>query len=407
VTVKLTYQAFDKAGQQVIDTIEAGGVAEAGETLRRRGLYVTEIRAGEALGAPPADRPGRTGGRGRLKSIALLTSQLHVLVSCGTPLVEALGALARQTRDARLRATISDIQRRVEEGAALSAALEYHPGYFDPVYQSLVAAGEASGNLAGMLERMANTLRKRLHIRNSLIGALIYPALLTSVAVTVLTLMFTVVIPRFGELFETLEVPLPPTTWVLVASAETLLQYWYAATLAVVVPTVGLGFFLASVPGRRLIQTVVLNLPQVGRIVRSFATARIVRLLGVLLDANVPILEALGLTRRSIRNHHYDRLLARTEEAVTQGETISAVWCRSRLVSPSVQEIVRNGERTGQVATMLLSAADFLDDENELTVRSLTSILEPVILIMMGLIVGTVAVSLFLPLFDLTAMTQG
>jgi len=132
-----------------------------------------------------------------------------------------------------------------------------------------------------------------------------------------------------------------------------------------------------------------------------------VRLLGVLLDADVPIIDSLRLTRRSIRNHHYDRLLARTEDAVTRGETISSVWGRSRLVSPSVQEIVRNGERSGQVSMMLLSAADFLDDENELTVRSLTSIVEPAILIVMGAVVGVVAVSLFMPLFDLTAMTQG
>ncbi len=407
MTVKLTYQAFDKTGQAVVDTIEAGGVAEAEETLRRRGLYVTEMRTGEDPGVSPAEGAGRPGGQGHLRSIALLTGQLQVLVSCGTPLVEALGALARQTRDASLRATVSDVQRRVEEGAALSAALEYHPRYFGPVYRSLVAAGEASGDLAAMLDRLATTLRKQLHVRNSLIGALIYPTLLTGVSVAVLAVMFTVVIPRFGELFNSLDVPLPPTTQILLTLSEGLQRYWYWVLAAVGGTAVALGLWLSSVSGRRTWQAFVLALPQVGKIVRSFTTARIIRLMGVLLQANVPILEALGLTRRSIRNHRYDRLLAETEDAVTQGETISSVWARSRLVSPSVQEIVRNGERSGQVSRMLLSAADFLDDENELTIRGLTSILEPVILIVMGLIAGLVAISLFLPLFDLTAMTQG
>jgi len=406
--VKLAYQAFDKSGQRVTDTIEAGTQAEAGEMLRRRGLYVTKVQTGED-GAAPAAAPsagGRTQPR-RLKSLALLTSQLHVLVSCGTPLVEALAALARQTRDARLREVVGDLQRRVEEGSSLSAALEAHPTYFGPLYWSLVGAGEASGDLASMLRRLADTLRKQVHIRNSLVGALIYPALLIAVSIAVLTLMFTVVIPRFGDLFRSLSVPLPPSTGVLVAASEMLLAYWYWIVPAAMAPGALLVAYGLTASGRRLRETVALSLPQVGRIVRRFTTARIVRLLGILLDANVPIIDALRLTRRSIRNHHYDRLLAKTEDAVTRGETVSSVWGDSHLVSPSVQEIVRNGERSGQVSAMLLSAADFLDDENELTIRSLTSIVEPIILITMGAIVGVMAVSLFMPLFDLTAMTQG
>jgi len=399
--------AFDRAGRQVTDTIEAGGAAEAGEVLRRRGLYVTEIRAGGDHAPAATSRPRQGGGKGRLKSLALMTGQLHVLVSCGTPLVESLAALARQTRDARLRAVVADVQRRVEEGAAFSAALECHPGYFGAVFRSLVQAGEASGDLSGMLERMATTLRKRLHTRNTVIGAIVYPIILMSVGFSVLGLMFTVVIPRFGDLFLTLGVALPPTTAALVVISEVLITYWYIVVPSVLVPVIGLVAYSASGPGRRMTQTIMLYLPPFGRIVRSFTTANLVRLLGTLLDANVPILEALALCRRSIRNHHYDRLLAQTEDAVTRGETISSIWTRSALVSPSVQEVVRNGERTGRVASMLLSAADFLDDGNELTVRNLTSLLEPMILIVMGIVVGLVAVSMFMPLFDLTSMTQG
>jgi len=407
--VKLTYQAFDKTGRQVADTIEAGNSAEATDVLRRRGLYVTEITAGDGGTGPaagPAAARERTRPR-RMKSVALLTSQMHVLVSCGTPLVETLGALARQTTDRALRAAIADVQARVEEGVALSTAMESHPQFFTPVYRSLIAAGEASGNLAGMLERLATTVRKQVRIRNALVGAMIYPALLTVVAVGVLGLMFIVVIPRFGELFESLGVPLPPTTQALVAISEALIAYWPLAVLAVVAPAVGVPIWLATRTGRQMTENLILALPQVGSIVRSFSTARIVRLLGVLLAADVPILEAIDLTRRSVRSHRYDALLARTQDAITAGDTMTAVWSRSDLVTPSVQEVVRNGERTGQVSRMLLSAADFLDEENELIVRSLTSIVEPVILIGMGLVVGLVAVSLFTPLFDLTSMTQG
>ena len=405
--MKLTYQAFDKTGRQVADTIEAGDSAEATEALRRRGLYVTEIAAGERS-APPAGAGGRGRTRPRrLKSVALLTSQLHVLVSCGTPLVEALGALARQTTDRGLRTAIADVQKRVEEGISLSAAMECHPQYFTPIYRSLIAAGEASGNLAGMLERLAGTVRKQVRVRNALLGAMIYPILLTVVATGVLTLMFIVVIPRFGELFKSLDVPLPPTTQALVTLSEALFAYWYLAVLAIVAPAVGIPIWLATRTGRRMLENLILALPQVGGMVRSFTTARIIRLLGVLLEADVPILEAIDLTRRSVRSHRYDALLARTQDAITSGDTITSVWSRSNLISPSVQEVVRNGERTGRVSLMLLSAAEFMDEENELIVRSLTSIVEPVILIVMGMVVGLVAVSLFMPLFDLTSMTQG
>jgi type II secretory pathway component PulF len=167
----------------------------------------------------------------------------------------------------------------------------------------------------------------------------------------------------------------------------------------------GVKVWLSREQGWRQWQDLLLRLPQIGRATRSFATARVVRLLGVLLDCRVPLLEALKLTREAAGHYRYARLLAQAEEAVSRGEPISAVFRECPLVAPSVYEAIHNGEQTGQVAPLLLGIADFLDDENDTLVRSLTSILEPVILIGLGVLVGFVAVSLFMPLFDLTAMT--
>ena len=404
--MKLAYTAFDKSGRQVAATIEAANLAAASETLRRQGLYVTRIMPGGAAAVAAPARPRGSGKSRRLKNLAMLMRQLHALVSCGTPLVQAMGALERQTRQGHWRQAIADIRARVEEGAPLAIAMEGHPEYFDPICRSLVAAGESSGTLPGMMDRLATMVRKQLHIRNTVTGAMVYPVLLLGVAISVMGLMIVLVIPRFGELFKSLGAPLPPTTQALLAVSQTVQTYWWLALVLVVGTAVGLRLYLVSAAGRRALATVVLRLPQIGRIARNFATARIARLLGVLLESHVDILDALDLTRNSTGNHHYAALVDKVKDAVTSGKPISSAFSETDLVSPSVTEAIRSGEQSGQVGAMLLGIADFLDEENELVIRSLTSIIEPVILVLMGLLVGTVAVSLFLPLFDLTSMTQ-
>jgi len=402
--MKLIYEAFDKTGRQLTDVIDAPDATAAGETLRRQGLYVTKIAV---RGASVAARPQWFSKAKRLKNVAMLTRQLHSLVSCGTPLVEAMEAFERQARPGPWQDTMKDIRVRVEQGSPLSVAMESHPEYFDAVCRSLIGAGEGSGNLVPMLDRVAQITRKELAIRNAVVGAMVYPAVLTVVAVTVLALMLLLVIPRFGELFKSLDAALPPTTQALLTMSECLRAYWWAALIALVAPVVGLKVWLGSENGRRAVQTAILRLPQVGRIARNFATARLTRVLGMLLDSHVSVLEALSLTRESIGNHHYAALIAKAEEAVTQGKNIHVAFAESDLITPGVAEAIRSGEQSGQVGTLLCHIADFLDEENEVVVKSLTSILEPVILVLMGVLVGSIAVSMFLPLFDLTSMTKG
>ena len=405
--MKLAYLAYDRAGRQTADTIEAASAADAAETLRRRGLFVARM-GGDALAkARPASSKGRSRGSRRLKKVALFTRQLHVLVASGTPVVQALGALERQAKEGSWRDTVVDIRSRVEQGAPLSSALENHPECFDSICLSLVAAGESSGHLGEMLDRLAAVTRKQLHVRNAVTGALIYPSLLLVITASVLSLLLLFVIPRFGTLFQSLNVPLPPTTAVLVSLGRALQSYWWAALGVLAGAGTAARFWMVSAAGRRAWDTIVLRLPQAGRIARSFATARLARLLGVLLGAHVPVLEALQLVEQSAGNWHYAALVAKARDSVSRGESMSSAFNDADLISPSVYEAIHNGEQSGQVGALLLNIADFLDEENEVIVKSLTSILEPVILVVMGLLVGLVAMSMFLPLFDLTAMTGG
>jgi type IV pilus assembly protein PilC len=407
--VKLIYQAFDAAGKSVSDKVEAADATEAMEALRRQGLYVTEIKpARDVAGAGGSGGGGRRMSRGRmLKNLAMFTRQLSVLMTSGTPLVQALGALERQTSDKAWRAVVAGLRVKVEEGATLSSAMDLHPDVFDPVCRSLIAAGESGGSFDQMLDRLATLTRRQMHVRNAVVGALIYPALLVVVAVAVLATMLLFVLPRFASLFETLDVALPPTTKILMAMSDFLRSFWWT------LPVVGFGgwfggrSWLRSEGGRRWLDSVMLKLPGFGPIMKNFAVARIARVLGVLINGKVPLLEALALARHTARNVHYVDLVARAEEAVTRGSSMSSAFAVGNLVTPSLCEAIKSGEQSGQMGPLLLSIADFLDEDNEVVLKSLTSILEPAILIVLGLLVGFVALSMFMPLFDLTSMTQG
>jgi len=231
--------------------------------------------------------------------------------------------------------------------------------------------------------------------------------LLSCVGIGVMTLMIGFVLPRFEGLFKTLDAPLPPTTKILMDLSRLLSHYWPLFGGGAIALIVGVFVWQGSVSGRAVIDRVLLALPQVGNVTRSFATARVIRVLGVLIEGKVPLLEALRLTRAAAGNTRYAALLERSEDVVMRGESLSSAWASSDLIRGGVVEALRSGERTGQIAPVLLNVADFLDEDNEVLVKTLTGIIEPVILIIMGIGVGIVAVSMFLPLFDLTAMGGG
>ena len=406
--MKLAYQAYDNLGRLISDTIEAGSPDEATDQLRGQGLYVTRIMPRDSTPKAShkptaAPRPRRFGRKRQLKNLAMFTRQLHVLSSTGTPLVDALAALERQTRDTQWRGVLGEVKQHVESGATLSEAMAERPDSFDPVYRSLVAAGESGGQFQPMLDRLGQLVHRQLKVRTHVAGALVYPALLLVVAGVVLSLMLVFVLPRFTGLFETLDVPLPPSTQMLVAVSDVLRSYWWLLLMGGAGLGVGLHLWLGTDQGRRTVDTLLLRLPFVGNVVRGFVTARICRLLGTQLVSHVPMLDALQLTRDAAGNVHYRALIEKAEDAVTRGEPISVAFADERVISPTVHEAVRSGESTGQIGPLLLNIADFLDENNEVVIKSLASILEPVILIGLGILVGLVALSMFLPLFDLTA----
>lgn len=418
--MKFAYRAYDRAGKAIAAVAEAPGLAEARESLRRQGLFVAEIaESGGAAPAPagaaavpirseaaPRSKGGRSGG-GRLRDLAAFLRHLSVLVPTGTPLVEAILVLERQLPAGTWRTVVADVRHRVEEGAQLSDAMEQHPAFFSPVCRSLVAAGESRGTLAEMLGRIASLTRQQLAVRSAIGGAMVYPAVLISIAVIVVATMVFFVMPRFEGLFESLGASLPPTTRFLMALGHGLRSGWMFIVPALVGAGLGLRWWLRTAAGQEALHTAFARAPVLGRITRSILTARVARVLGVLVEGKVPLVEALRLTRHAAGNILYARMIAAAEEAVSKGQPVAESLERAGLLNPSVLEAIRSGERTGQLATVLLHVADFLDEDNELVVKSLTSIIEPLILAALGVVVGFVAISMFMPLFDLAGSGGG
>lgn len=405
--MSFVYEGFDRSGEKRSGRVDASTREEATEKLRREGIFPTSVHEGDARAQKTRGAKGASIFGSRLKQKAIFIRQLQVMISTGTPLVEALGAVERQSKDQKWCDVIRDVRERLEEGSSFAEALETHPEVFDAVARSLISAGESSGQLDAMLDRLAALTKQQHRTRSAFIGALIYPALLTLVATFVLGLMLLFVLPRFSGLFETLDAPLPPTTEILIDLGVLLRTYWWALPIIAAAITGGGWYFLGTDNGKRTLDDIAVKAPTIGKIGRSLATARLSRMLGVLLQSKVPLLEALDLTGATLSNYHFVELVQEAKEAATKGQPISAAFADCPLVPASLTEALRNGEQTGRIGPVLVNVADFLDEENETLLKSLSSTLEPIILLALGVIVGFVALSLFLPLFDLTSMTGG
>jgi type IV pilus assembly protein PilC len=410
--VKYRYQAFEKSGKPAGGVVEAATADDARELLRRQELFVTDVRAAEDAGAqadaPRAGRPAAKVKAGkRLRFLATFARQLHVLIASGTPVVQGLSAIERQMQNVDWRNVVAAVREKVETGAPVAEAMATQPLYFDPVCRSLVAAGESSGTLATMLERLATLSRKQLQLRSTIVGAMVYPSLLMALGVNVVLVMLLFVLPRFSGLFESLDSPLPPTTKILLAVSEFLRSQGLYVAGGLAVAGTAVWRWFARGTGRAAVGALVLRAPKIGLLIRDLTTARLARMLGVLLESRVPLLDALGLTRQAAAHPNYEALIGRAQDAVTRGESVSSVLGQSELITPAVQEALRTGEQSGKLGEPLVQMANFLDEENEVVIKALTTLLEPAILVVLGLVVGVMALSMFLPLFDLVSAASG
>ena len=412
-----TFEAMNSVGQPVKGEVDATNSEEAIGKIRAMGNFPTKIkekavkRPAKAGPATPVRRaPGkRTVGAVPKKLLTQFTRQLSTLVDAGLPILRSLRVLEQQQKPGMLRVAIRLVAEDVEGGATLSEAMGRHPKAFDRLYTNMVRAGELGGVLDVILQRLADFMEKAQALKRKVIGAMIYPIAVISFAVVIVALLMMFVIPKFQDFFSGMKVALPAPTRALLA-----MSHWMGAGFGWVwILALPFGIWLimrllkTSPGGRYFVDRLKLSIPIMGTIVAKSSVARFTRTLGTLLSAGVPILEALNITRETAGNEVYARSLAKVHDGIREGESFADPLRQAKIVEPMVVNMIDVGEETGELDKMLGRIADTYDEEVNALVAGMTSLMEPVMVIVLGVIVGFVVVSLFLPMVSLiTAMSD-
>jgi type II secretory pathway component PulF len=389
-------------GATVRGQTEAGDHAEAVGSLRERGLVV--LRLDETAQTPQRSvaslfqvyRAEMT-----VRDLILFTRQMKMLLEAGAPLVPALEATAEQTTKPFMRALLHRLRQRLEEGDNLCKALEAEGHLFDPVFRSMIAAGEATASLPEVFGRLCDLAHQQQKTRKLVIGALLYPAILTVLLVVVASVLLFFVVPRFKTLFMSLNAPLPALTRVLFGIAEFTSRQWpyLLGALLAVIAAIVLCFRLPSC--RHWLDEVLLRLPLIGRLLSRLIFARVVRIWAAMLRCHVPLLEAIRQSRAAITNVAFLRLITQVEESVSSGGRMGQALAAARIADPLIVSAIRTGEDNGRLAEATDFVSGWLDEDNTNTVQHVTRLAEPAMLAVMGVVVGFVAMALFVPLFDL------
>ena len=385
-------------GERVGGTRSAPSVDAAVATLRGERIVVTRIE--------PVDEPRRprrrTPGRGVApRNLALFTRQLAVMTGAGLPLVECLDILGRQEEDARLRATIVQVRGHVESGASLAAAMARHPGTFDALYTNMIAAGEAGGVLDAILKRLAAYIEATVRIRARVRSALTYPVAVVVISALVITAILWKVVPTFTALFEGLGAVLPLPTRVVIAASDGIVVAAPVLLLAAAAGTVAMRRFYRTPRGRRLVDGACLRLPAVGTVLRKVEVARFCRTLGTLLSSGVPILDGLEITARVSGNAVIADAVLAARGSIEEGESVAGPLEQTRVFPAMATRMISVGEATGALDAMLEKVARFYDEEVALAVGSLLTLLEPVMIAILGVVVGGIVFAMYMPIFDL------
>lgn len=396
------YKALDASGKQIKGIIEADSSKTAKAKLKKNGLFLTEIHE-KNLASKAKSGSGSAGLFNRVKvaDVSLATRQLASLIKAKIPLVDALSALIEQTEVEKLKVIFSNIRQDVNEGSSLAKALSKHPKAFSNIFVNMVEAGESSGTLELVLLRLADFLESQVKLQGKILSALMYPALMMLAAFTLIFGIFMFVIPKIVGIFESMNKPMPLQTQILIAISNFLQNYWWFVGAASVI---GFMFFLSYIKtskGRRKWDQFKLNLPVIGPLVRMIAVARFSSTMSTLLNGGVPILTAMNIVKNVVGNTLIAEAINDAKENVTEGQSVAEPLKRSKQFPPLVIHMITIGEKTGELPQMLQNVSATYEEQVAVKIEGLTSLLEPAMIIFMGVVVGGIVASIFVPLIQL------
>jgi general secretion pathway protein F len=402
------YKGVDARGKSVKGIRDADSAKALRTVLKRDGILATEIlEQSEAARKAARDIDfGRLFRRISQQDVAVATRQLSVLLRSGVPLVEALSALIDQLDHPELKTAFTDTRNQVNEGSTLADALKAHPKIFPSLYVNMVAAGEASGTLEEVLGRLAEFLDDQARLQSKVRGALAYPIVMAVVVVLILFLMMSVVVPKVTAIFENFNQTLPWYTRLLIFISDVFSNYWWLLAALIAGGIYWFRRWKATDEGRKKWDLLVLEIPLFGPLLTMVAVARFSRTLATLLASGVPVLTAMDITRNVLGNTELMRVVEVARESVREGEGIAKPLRQGERFPPIVTHMIAVGERSGQLEEMLLHVADAYDQQIEVRVGALTSILEPLLIVVMGAVVGGIAFAILMPLLRLNEMIQ-
>jgi type IV pilus assembly protein PilC len=389
------------SGERVADSMDAATAA-----LRREQINVTRITPaakgkGKEEAAAKKEKGGKSGKKVAAKNLAVFTRQFSVMIDAGLPLVQCLDILGSQEEDKNFAFVILATRTDVESGASLADAMRKHPKTFDPLFTNMIAAGEAGGILDTILKRLATYIEKAVKLAGQVKSAMIYPIAVVVIAGAVVGVILWKVIPTFAALFSGLGADLPLPTRIVIALSDNLVRFFPFIFIGGGVAAYGFKTYYATANGRRVIDQITLKLPVLGNIMKKIAVARFCRTLSTLISSGVPILDGLEITAKTAGNAIVEDAIMVTRKSIERGETISAPLKDTKVFPSMVTQMIGVGEATGALDTMLGKIADFYEEEVDTAVAGLLTLLEPIMIAMLGIVVGGIVIAMYLPIFDL------
>ena len=408
------YEAMDHAGAEVTGTIDAESEGEAQQLIREQDLFVTKITEEGRKKKKKKDKDdkrkgprrrkaggGFSFGKVRSKQLCTFTRQLSTLQDAGLPILRSLMILEGQSKPGPLKSSLMGVIEDIESGSTLSEAMAKQPKAFDDLYVNMVKAGEAGGALEVILQRLAEFKERAQSLKRKVVGAMIYPAAVVTVAILIVSGIMVFIIPKFKKIFLGFDVTLPDITIVLLNASDWFATYWWVLVISPVAFVLTIKLIKKNKTGAFVIDWIALKLPLLGTILQKSTVARTMRTLGTLIASGVPILEALTIARDTAGNTVFRRAFDNIHSAIREGESIAIPLREARIVDDIVVNMVDVGEETGALDTMMYKVAEVYDEEVAVAVDGLISMLEPIMVVVLGLIVGFIVIALFMPLVKL------
>jgi type IV pilus assembly protein PilC len=414
------YQVKNQSGQGSSGQMEAASSREVAQKLREEGYFITAITAKGGSFAKTIGKSGRKPAPQsnlrdsgsfwenlsspiKLKDLSLFTKQLAVLIRAGLNINNCLRILAEQTENMQLARVIRHIRNEIEGGESLHTTLLRRPKIFSGMYCHMVEAGEASGQLETVLERLNQQLERDFELKKKVSGAMIYPAVIACVAVAAVFVLMIVVIPTFTKIFTDAGMKLPALTQLLIDTSKIFQQFWYLVLLGLIGAVVGFKKYYDTTSGRMVVDKLMFGMIVIGPVIKKVVAARFTRTLATLLDSGVMVINAMEIVERAVGNTVVAGAINQARVSVTKGSGIAAPLAETKVLPLMVTQMIAVGEETGELSKMLNNVADFYEKEAAYAIEGLTTLIEPAVIVGMGLVVGVVVMAIYIPMFDLSS----